>query len=67
MKKENVYKIVKNGSLVKVKDRFGVVISSAFNYHNIDITTHDPCVYRVNCDGCEMLLIREAFDIVQEP
>jgi len=67
MKKENVYKIVKNGSLVKVNDKFGVVISSAFNNRNIEYSTNDPCIYTVNCGGDDILLIREAFDIVQEP
>lgn len=67
MKKENVYKIVKNGSLVRVNDKFGVVVSSAFNVRNIVYSTNDPCLYTVNLDGSDLVLIREAFDIVQEP
>ena len=67
MKQEKVYKNVKNGSLIKVKDSFGVVVSSAFNLRNVNYSTDDPYLYRVTLNGDDVLLIREAFEIVQEP
>jgi hypothetical protein len=67
MKQEKVYKNVKNGSLIKVKDSFGVVISSEFNLRDTNYSTNDPYLYKADVGGVEMLLLREAFDIVQEP
>ena len=66
MKEEKVYKNVKSGSLIKVNDKFGMVISSTFNLRDVSYSTHDPYLYKVDVNGSEFLLIREAFDIVQE-
>lgn len=67
MKREKVYKIVKKGSLVRVKDSYGVVVQSVFNSRNVEYSTRDPYLYKVTVDGSELLLIREAFELVQEP
>ena len=67
MKEEIVYKNVKNGSLIKVDEKLGMVISSTLNLRNVDYSTHDPYLYKIDVGGMQMLLIREAFDIVQEP
>ena len=66
MRQEKVYKNVKNGSLIKVRDSYGVVISSAANLFTADYSTNDPYLYKVSVDGVEVVLIREAFDLVQE-
>jgi len=66
MKQEKVYKIVKDGSLVKVKDSFGVIVSSSHSLHNINYSTNDPYLYKVEIGGSLVMLIREAFDVVQE-